>query len=480
MIPLLLALACGPKSTAPSAPTDAATNFRSTMPAPLPARPFVMPTPAKATLSNGIPVVVVENHETPLVYARMVFRAGAASDPHPGVAYVTLDMMNEGAADMTAEELSAATKKLATNLGAAARIDSSEVGMSCLKANLAPSLDLMAAVVKEPTFPKSEWTIVRQQHLQDLETARDNPNSVAERVFDAVTWSGGYIGNLPTAKHYQSMTVGDMKKWYDRFVAPQNAILLIGGDTTLAEIQPLLEARFGTWKKPGAVVPGKPDVALRHVESATTVYLVDRPGAAQSVLQVGVFVGDRSDREAYYAKKIADVAIAGMFTSRVNLNLREDKGYTYGAGGSTMYDMLDGRWEATTGVRTDATVPALKELLSEVGAPAADRPFTQAELEAARGYWLGTYPLRFESPDFFLEQVAEQWLYGLPEDWVTAMPTGVQAVNVDAMNAVWKDRVRANQVTVVVVGDKSAIGTDLAALGYPVIDVDPDGKPLKN
>ena len=478
MIALLL-LACGPKSTAPAAPAAPATDFRSAMPAPLPARPFVMPAPAKATLSNGIPVVVVENHETPLVYARIVFRAGAASDASPGLAYVTLDMMNEGAADMSAEELSAALKKLATNLGAAARIDSSEVGMSCLKSNLAPSLALMAAVVKEPTFPKSEWSIVQQQHLQDLETARDNPNSVADRVFDSVTWSGGYLGNLPTKKDYEAIGVGDMKKWYDRFLAPQNALLLVGGDTTLAEIQPLLEEHFGTWKKTGAA-PAKPDAALRHVETGTTVYLVDRPGAAQSVLQVGVFVGDRSDREAYYAKKIADVAIAGMFTSRVNLNLREDKGYTYGAGGSTMYDMVDGRWEASTGVRTDATVPALKELLSEVGAPHADRPFTQAELEAARGYWLGTYPLRFESPDFFLAEAAEQWLYGLPEDWITAMPAGVQAVSVDAMNEVWKDRVRANQVTVVVVGDKAAIGTDLAALGYPVIDVDPDGKPLKH
>jgi zinc protease len=476
MIALLL-LACGPKS-APPAETAATADFRSTQPAPLPARPFVMPIPAKATLSNGIPVVVVENHETPLVYARMVFRAGAASDPRPGLAYATLDMMNEGVAGMSAEQLSAATKKLATNLGAAARMDASEVAMSCLKVNLAPSLDLMASVVKEPTFPKSEWAIVEQQHLQDLEAARDNPNSVADRVFDAVTWSGGYIGNLPTAKDIETMTVGDMKKWYDRFLAPQNAILLVGGDTTLAEVQPLLESRFGSWKKSGAT-PAKPDPSLRHVESATTVYLVDRPGAAQSVLQVGVFVGDRSDREAYYAKKIADVAIAGMFTSRVNLNLREAKGYTYGASGGTMYDALEGRWEATTGVRTDATVPALKELLSEIGAPRGDKPFTQAELDAARGYWLGTFPLRFESPDFYLDQMAEQWLYGLPEDWVTAMPGGVQAVSVDAMNSVWKDRVRADAVTVVVVGDKAAIGTDLAALGYPVIDVDPDGKPLK-
>ena len=477
MIALLL-LACGPKNTAPAETATATEDFRSTQPAPLPARPFVIPTPARATLSNGIPVVVVENHETPLVYARIVFRAGAASDARPGLAYATLDMMNEGVKGMSAEQLSAATKKLATNLGASARMDSSEVGMSCLKVNLAPSLDLMAAVVKEPTFPKSEWTIVEQQHLQDLESARDNPNSVADRVFDAVTWSGGYIGNLSTAKDIETMTVGDMKKWYDRFLTPQNAILLVGGDTTLAEVQPLLEARFGTWKKSGAV-PAKPDSALRHPESATTVYLVDRPGAAQSVLQVGVFVGDRSDREAYYAKKIADVAIAGMFTSRVNLNLRESKGYTYGASGGTAYDVLDGRWEASTGVRTDATVPALKELLSEIQAPHGDRPFTQAELDAARGYWLGTFPLRFESPDFFLEQTAEQWLYGLPEDWVTAMPTGVQAVSVDAMNKVWKDRVRGDAVTVVVVGDKAAIGTDLAALGYPVIDVDPDGKPLK-
>jgi zinc protease len=210
------------------------------------------------------------------------------------------------------------------------------------------------------------------------------------------------------------------------------------------------------------------------------VYLVDRPGAAQSVLQLGVFVGDRSDRGAYYAKKMADVAIAGMFTSRVNLNLREDKGYTYGARGSTAYDMIDGRWAATTGVRTDATVPALEELLKEIAAPSADRAFTEGELEAARGYWLGTFPLEFESPAFVLEEMAEMWLYGLPEDWITAMPAGVEAVSVDAMNEVWKDRVRASQVTVVVVGDKAAIGTDLAALGYPVIEVDPDGKPLKN
>ena len=262
MISVLLALGCGPKSTAPSAPVGApSADVRSTIPAPLPARPFVIPTPSKATLSNGIPVIVVENHETPLVYARIVFRAGAASDPRPGLAYATLDMMNEGAGDMTAEELSAAMKKLATNLGASARMDASDVGMSCLKVNLGASLDLMATVVKDPTFPKSEWSIVQQQLLQDLESARDDPNSVADRVFDAVTWSGGYIGNLPTAKDYNALTVADMKKWHDCFVAPQNALLLVGGDTTLAEVQPLLESRFGTWKKASSSPRPRPSSA---------------------------------------------------------------------------------------------------------------------------------------------------------------------------------------------------------------------------
>lgn len=477
---LALVLACAKSAPPPAAAIPAAPDVHAAEPAPLPARAFTIPNPSKAALSNGVPVVVVENHETPLVYVRVVFRAGAASDPRPGLAYATLDMLDEGAGGMTAEQLSAAAKKLATDLGAGATVDASSVSMSCLHESLAPSLDLLAAMVESPTFPASEWAIVRQQRLADLTAARDNPQRDADRVLDAITYSGGYAGNVPTAKDYASITPADLKKWYQRYLGPQNAIVLVGGDTTLAEVQPLLEARFGSaWKRAGTATPAKPDAALRHVESATTIYAVDRPGAAQSVLALGAFVGDRSDHAAYAAKLVDDVALAGMFISRVNLELRETKGYTYGASGSTSYDALDGRWILKTNVRTDATVPALEDLLAQVAAPTGSRPFATTDLDAARGYWLGTFPLRFESPGFLLDQMAEIWLYGLPDDWLSVMSSGVRQVDVAAMNRVWKDRVAADKLSVVVVGDQSVIGKDLAALGHPIVRVDPDGRPVK-
>jgi zinc protease len=271
------------------------------------------------------------------------------------------------------------------------------------------------------------------------------------------------------------MTVGDMKKWYDRFLAPQNAILLVGGDTTLAEVQPLLEARFGTWKKSGAV-PTKPDPALRHRESATTVYLVDRPGAPQSVLQVGVFVGDRSDRDAYYAKKIADVAIAGMFTSRVNLNLREAKGYTYGARSAFNGGLTSGLFEFSAEVKTEVTKESVVETLKEL--QGMEQGLKDDEVSFARDSLTQSMSRSYESIQALGGLIDNVARYNWPDDYPSRRLKYLSTVSREQLDSLAQRYLHPDTLHILVVGDAAKVRDGLKSLGYPMTELDIDGNPL--
>lgn len=466
-------LACGPKK-----PVDDA-SWRATQPAPLAPRPFAIPEAERATLSNGLPVVVVNNPEVPLVYVTLTFRDGGWTDPpeRPGLAAAAMDLMSEGAGDLDAEELSKALKRLASDLGTSAGPDGATVSVTSLKKNLEPSLDLMTLVLTKPTMSAEEWELLRKQRLADLRTELEDPNAMSRRVFWRVLMGPKYLGNLPTEASLQAMSVDELRAWTARHLRPDRAVALVGGDITLAEVQPLLEARLAGWKAEPVAAAPLPDASVLRAPEKTTIYLVDKPGASQSVIRAGRPVGARTDPDAP-AFELANDAVGGMFTSRINMNLRESKGYTYGARTWPAHSYAPDVWIASTSVRADATVASLTEILGELKGSLGERPVTAEELEVVKGNALGTFPLQYETAGDLLGGIGDIWRYGLPEDWIRAAPDRVRAVTLEAANAAWQKHMDPGRLVIVVVGDAASLREGLAGLGHEVVEVNRDGEPV--
>lgn len=476
LLGLLGLLACGPKT--PSAPADQ--SWRTTAPAPLAPRAFAVPDASTAALSNGLSVSVVSNHEVPKVYVTLAFRDGGWTDPsdRPGLASVSMDMLNEGAGDLSAEALSLALRRLASDLGTGAGADGATITLSTLKKNLEPSLDLLALVLMKPTFPASEWDILRAQRIADLKTELEDPGALSRRAFWRTLVGPTYLGLFPTEASYKAMAVEDMRAWTAQHLRPDRAVAMVGGDITLAEIQPLLESRLKGWTASDpAPTNSLPAADSLKSPEKTTIYLVDKPGASQSVLRFGRPVGDRTAPD-HASFEMANDAVGGMFTARVNMKLREEKGYSYGARSYAYSSYLPDVWLTSTNVRADSTVDSISEVLKILSASVNDAPVTSDELEMARGSALGSFPLSFETPGDLLGGLTDIWRYGLPADWIKGYPDRVRAVTVDSANAAWKARIDPGKLVIVVVGDAASLRAGLATLNLPIIELDREGNPL--
>ena len=481
---LALLLGCGPKAppvapTPPPPPVDA-NAWRAAEPPLLAPRPFALPQAERGTLSNGLPVLVVRNTEVPKVYVRLAFKDGGWTDPanRPGLASASMDLMNEGAGTLSAEALSAALRRLASDLGTSAGTDGAVVSLSSLKKNLEPSLDLLALVVQQPTFSKTEWALLQKQRIADLRTELEDPAAIARRAFPRVLYGDTYLGHTATEASYQAMTAAELKGWAQAHLRPDRAMVLVGGDITLAEVQPMLEARLGGWKASGKAPTATPDTSTLKAPAQTTVFLIDKPGASQSVLRLAVPVGNLTDPDMP-SFDLANTAVGGLFSARINMNLREDKGYTYGARSFVQSGYGRAIWAMSTSVRADATVDALKETLRELSESRTSRPVTAAELEYMRGNALGTFPLDYETPGDYLDGLVSVWRYGLPENWIPSGPDRVRAVTLDSANAAWQKHLDTDHLAILVVGDAASHRAGLAGLGFPVVELDRDGNPLK-
>lgn len=487
LLPVLTAVAVACKKQPPPPPPveeapPAKPEHRTTRPAPLAKRPFTLPAPQEATLSNGLRVVVVENHEVPLVYINLVTDQGEWTDPDskPGLASVTMDMLNEGAGKRNAAAISKDLRKIGASLGTSAGLDGSGVSVSSTTKNLEPALDIMADVVLRPTFPRKDWELLEKKRLAELAEARQDPGAMASRAWNHLLYGDDYAGRLATEKGYKSITTRDMKKWWQTHLVPSKSLVLVGGDITLDEAVPLLEARFGKWKDPRRVAQHdkpSPDALPQFDES--TIFLVDKPGAAQSVVRGGLWVGSRTDGD-WPAFTLANMAVGGQFTARINMNLREDKGWTYGARSSTSSNYLPGLWRASSSIVTPHTAEAVVEILNEVNGALGDKPVTDAELEAARGGLLRSWPLRFENPGYLLGQTADMWRYDLPSDWLTGRIARYEAVTLDQANAAFAAHVDPAKMVFVIVGDAEVIKAPLEEMtGLPVVMVDANGRPVE-
>ena len=330
----------------------------------------------------------------------------------------------------------------------------------------------------KPRFDKKEWALLSKRTMDAVIARRSDPTATANWVLDKVVYGEAYKGRKLDEKSLMRITPKDMREWQQKFLIPQHAAIFIGGDVTLTEVLPMLEARFGGWK--AASYSGKlPQVTPPAAPKASSLTLVDKPGATQSVILGSGYVGKPSD-PAYFALTVANFGVGGQFMSRINLNLREEKGYTYGARSSVGYDLAGTQFQTSAPVFADKTVPALVELVKELRGPASDRPVTDTEVKNAQGGLLMARPLKFEQPGYLLGQLENVWTYALPADWITSYETRVRAVDPVTAGAAWSTSVHPDQLRFVIVGDLQKLGPALTeqakTWGWTVETRDVDGK----
>jgi predicted Zn-dependent peptidase len=442
---------------------------------PVPAAPpdVVLPVVQKHALSSGLPVWVVEQHEVPVVRVLLVARAGGDTDPAGafGVASMMASMMEEGAGGRDALALADAVDFLGATLEAASGLDSSSVSLGVPVARLAQALPLMADVVQRPTFPASELDRLRQQALTGLLQVRDSPGALASRAFARVVFGAthryGTVG--ATRATLEGLTPDALRAAHARVFHPGHSLLVVVGDVKTADVLPLLETHFGGWRGQGpapaaTVVPVAAQVGRREV------VVVDKPGAAQSVIRIGR-VGVARDTPDYFAIAVANTVLGGAFTSRLNQNLRETHGYTYGASSSFDMRRSAGPFVAAASVQTDKTAESVREFFNEFAG--MQQPVPPEELAKAKNYVALGYPAEFETTGDIAGSLASLFVYGLPDDYPSRFVGRTLAVTQADVAAAAKQHLDASRLVVVVVGDRNAIEAPLKALNLGPVRVMP-------
>jgi predicted Zn-dependent peptidase len=464
LIAIVVAL-CGGALAAQQAPD------RTRPPQPGPPAPLRLPAIQKQKLSNGVPVWIVELHDVPVAQVNLVAFGGTANDPPGkyGLASLTAAMLEEGAGTRTALEIADAIDYLGADLGATTSSDAAAVRLHVPVARLADALPIMADVALRPTFPKDELERQRQQRLTSILQGRDDPPTIAATAFSRVLYGKGHRYGTPqmgTAETIKAFAVDDLRAFYTSLFRPDNATLLAVGDIAADKVMPLLEKQFGSWKGSGAAAVEK----LPVVEPPKTrqVYLINKPGAAQSQIRIGSIGVARSTPD-YFPLTVMNTILGGSFTSRLNNNLREVHGYTYGA--SSGFDMRlgAGPFFAAAGVQTDKTADALKEFFNELNAIL--KPVPAVELARAKNYVSLRYPSAFETTGDISRRLEDALVYRLPDDYFAKYVQTIQAVTSADVQRVAQKYVQPDRVVVVVVGDLSLIEPGIRALNLGPVTI---------
>ncbi|MBZ0115080.1 MAG: insulinase family protein, partial [Thermoanaerobaculia bacterium] len=360
------------------------------------------PTRESATLANGMKVIVAERNSVPIVNMQLLLDAGYASDQFglPGTANLALKMLDEGTTSRSALEISDTLEKLGANLNAGSDLDASVVTMSALTENLEPSLDLLADVVLNPSFPQSEFERLRRQQIAGIQSEMVQPLSMALRVFPKLLYGEGHAYGLPmtgsgTIQSVEAMTTEALAKFHSTWFRPNNATLVVVGDVAMADVLPMLEKRFGTWQ--AGDIPTK-NLATVEQQPESAVYLVDRPNSEQSIIFAGFVAPPKGSDHALQIDAMNSI-LGGGFTGRINLNLREDKHWSYGAR-SFIQDAVGQRpFIAYAPVQTDKTSESMAEILSEIRGirSGGTRPATAEELAKIKDQKTLTLPGRWET-----------------------------------------------------------------------------------
>jgi predicted Zn-dependent peptidase len=451
----------------------AQTPDRSSAPKPGALPALKLPAIQKRTLSNGLPVWIVELREVPVVHVSLVVKSGSGADPQGkyGVANLTADMLDEGAGARDALQIADAVDYLGATLSIDSTSDASSIDLHVPVTRLPEALPIMADVALRPTFPDDELKRVRADLLTSFIEAEDDPETLIQFAFPRLVYGPRHrYGTLSagTAATVKALTAADLRQFHSQHYVPSNSLLIVTGDITAADAATRLESAFRAWKGaavPSAAIPTAPQLTSRQV------YLVDKPGAAQSQIRIG-WIGVPRSTPDYFALRVLNTILGGSFTSRLNQNLREEHGYAYGAGSTFDMRASAGPFYASAGVQTDKTSEALKEFFNEFDA--IRKPISAEEIDKAKNYLALLLPRNFETTERLAGSLAQMFIYSLPDDYFATYTQRVRAVTAADVQRVAERHIQPDKFAVVIVGDRKVIEPGVAALNLgPLKIVEP-------
>lgn len=429
-------------------------------------------------LPNGLKLMIVEQHELPLADFVLLVGSGSTTDPtsKTGVANLTSAMLREGTATRKSLEIADQIAFLGINLSPSSSWESSTLSLHTPTAQLDSALALFADVALHPSFPANEFERIRKSRLTDLIRLKDQGPAIASLAFPAIIYGSGHpygAATLGTETSVKSLSVTDLQNYYQANFKPNNATLIIVGDVSPSQIEQKINAVFGGWQR-GDVSP------LTYADppkaGTTTIYLIDKPGAAQSSFRIGAVGVPRSTKD-YFALSVMNTILGGSFSSRLNQNLRETRGYTYGA--STRFDMrrAAGPFSASAEIVAAKTDSALLEFMKELNAIRQTVPPT--ELSRAKRFLQLQLPGNFETTQDIAFQLVPVALYGLPLDYYNNYVQNIEAVTQADVARVAQQYINPGSLAVVIVGDRKSIEPGLKAINVaPIVIRDMSGQPI--
>jgi predicted Zn-dependent peptidase len=426
-------------------------------------------------LSNGLPVWLVELHEVPVAQVTLLVFSGAADDPPGkfGVTSLMTAMLTEGAGSRSSLELADAIDFLGANLASASTFDASAVRLHVPVARLADALPIMADVALRPTFPAEELDRVRQQRLTTLLQARDDPATIAAQALARVLYGPTHrygTATMGTADTIKAFTTSDLRAQHAARFRPSNSALLLVGDLVPDRVLRLLESSFGGWRMESPPAPAQLPAAVQP--ATREVYIIDKPGAPQSQIRIGGIGVPRSTPD-YFPIQVMNTVLGGAFTSRLNMNLRETHGYTYGAGSGFEMRASAGPFAAAASVQTDKTSESLTEFFKELTGILQAVPHD--ELTRAKNYLSLRFPAGFESTGDISRRLEDLLVYRLPESYFSTYVQRIEAVTTADVQRVARQQIQPSRFAVVVVGDRQVIEPGIRTLNLgPIRPLDID------
>src|SRR5688572_11258222 len=468
-----------PASTTPAAGINADEPWRAKQPGAGVAKAVRVPVPQSFALSNGLTVIALpQTGGVPVVSASLVLRSGSDANPleKPGLASFTADVLDQGTTTRNAVQLAEEVAQIGASLSTGTSRDASTVSTSSLSRNFPAALSLLADVALRPSFPIEEVERVRATRLADLAEQRGNPVQVVGVVTGKVLYGTHQYGfsEIGTPESNKQLTRDDLQAFWRQHYVPGNAALVVTGAITVPELRKLAQTALGSWPK-GTAVPAKLGVPAA---APPRLVIVDRPGSPQTQLRVATFGVPRNSPD-YMPVRVMNTILGGMFSSRINMNLREEHGYTYGANSQFSYWRSGGPFSVATGVRTDVTAPAVHEVMLELKKMSETR-VTPQELTLAKDAITLQLPALFETSDRVATSLSTLFTHGLPLNYYSNLAEQISVVDAQAVQEVAKKYVVADKFVVVAVGDRSKIAESLEKeLGTKAEIRDADGGLVK-
>jgi predicted Zn-dependent peptidase len=445
---------------------------RSRLPEPGPTRLFQFPGIDKSALPSGLRVWTVRHPAIPVITLMLLVRRGAANDPpgKEGLGAITLDMLDEGSGGRSAIEIHESLARIGAQLDSDIGSDATLLTVTALSRFTGPALTLLADITARPSLTAADFERVRQLRLHRLKQLRDMPGAVADRAFIRLLYGSHPYGHTPLGSEQSlgALTIDDVRTFHAEALRPSEATLVVVGDCDHDAVYGLAADAFAGWDG----VATADVVEATALPQAPRLNVVPRPGAPQSELRIGHVAASRSTPD-YHALVAANMVLGGQFVSRINLNLREDKGLTYGGRTSFDFRRLPGPFALQVSVQTTATGRAIRESLDEIAAIRGPRPVTPEELALGVASVTRGYARNFETAEQVARAITQLALYDLPDDYFAEFVPRIERVTVDEVTRVAARHLDPAKLTTLIVGDFGTIEGDLDSLGLGVPSVLP-------